>query len=949
MAKLYPPYIEGTLPAFIKESNTGNVNIYVPFEYNKGVGANEISNSFIIKVKSVQNDVLLNEFAGSIDNTRDKVAKFSIDKSLFEFQIGQYYKIQMAFQDTSGEIGYYSTVGVAKCTSQPQVTIVSDFKTLEEGKINGVSFNSFYGVYEQTEDTTEKLYSSYFQIKDAFGNIVYKSESNEHSVQNDSETFLAQEELILNVDLDPDEIYKLQFFVTTTNNLEVSSPIYRIQQQKSLPMNLKGALVAELDKEAACINVSIQGAIIDNKEEEVKGLFLLSREDSSNPNVWEEMTKFVLLGENPTKQIYKDFVIEQGKTYTYSLQQFNSNKIYSARKKSNMVFSDFDDMYLFDGERQLRLQFNPQVSNFKTQLAETRTETIGSKYPFFFRNARVGYKVFPISGLISMLMDEMDYFVKDKEILKENFNIDRSKTAAFNAGNAPYRHTDLLSKNIISERLFKLKVLDWFNDGKVKLFKSPTEGNYLVRLMETSMSPNTALGRTLHTINTTAYECADYNYKNLVKYNLVAAVDEVSLDEYEYEETWRTYTFTFENIQKNLAPVFSKGAGIDFISEIGLTKDMKPGSSLTSLELIDFLPGTEFYVGENIKIGVAGSYRVKGAKNLDAIQLKALPKDKTLYDLEGAVIKYSYFAKTKQDIFDAISRIENSIDKYRQVIGKHDNILADCNHEIERLSEIFRIDFHKRPIEYIYYKGEIQNAKDENSNEIAGKYTISNNNLYWTNESKNPIGTSKPDVFFDHNPFAVYLMIPKTEAVENQGVFQQYIEDRIRLSKNPENDFINGSMILDPWKENLVLKQVNPLEFYNIKYGPENNEETISLRKAENYSITNEIDLSSIVDVSIDTGVYAEVYYDTSKVSFRFFENTPPTEAEKDYNGAVSLIRQQKTVVDLLASVRTADEAYIKWDAAIKDILDDWEIGIDDLIPKDVEPEENNSSEGGGE
>ena len=47
----------------------------------------------------------------------------------------------------------------------------------------------------------------------------------------------------------------------------------------------------------------------------------------------------------------------------------------------------------------------------------------------------------------------------------------------------------LTTENIMGERYFKLKVLDWLNDGKIKLFRSPTEGNYLVRLLNVSMSP----------------------------------------------------------------------------------------------------------------------------------------------------------------------------------------------------------------------------------------------------------------------------------------------------------------------------------------------------------------------------------------------------------------------------------------------------------------------------
>jgi hypothetical protein len=72
---------------------------------------------------------------------------------------------------------------------------------------------------------------------------------------------------------------------------------------------------------------------------------------------------------------------------------------------------DFEDMFLSDGKRQLRVQFNPKVSSFKTTLLESKIDTIGGKYPFFFRNGNVRYKEFPISGLISTLMDTEEEFM----------------------------------------------------------------------------------------------------------------------------------------------------------------------------------------------------------------------------------------------------------------------------------------------------------------------------------------------------------------------------------------------------------------------------------------------------------------------------------------------------------------------------------------------------------
>jgi hypothetical protein len=62
-----------------------------------------------------------------------------------------------------------------------------------------------------------------------------------------------------------------------------------------------------------------------------------------------------------------------------------------------------------------------------------------------------------------------------------SYDIDRSKT---------YSKTDLTSENFMSERYFKLSVLDWLTDGKPKLFRSASEGNYIVRLLNVSLSPS---------------------------------------------------------------------------------------------------------------------------------------------------------------------------------------------------------------------------------------------------------------------------------------------------------------------------------------------------------------------------------------------------------------------------------------------------------------------------
>ena len=136
-------------------------------------------------------------------------------------------------------------------------------------------------------------------------------------------------------------------------------------------------------------------------------------------------------------------------------------------------------------------------------------DTIGSKYPFIFRNNTVKYKEVPISGLISykldpenLFMDDNDiWFKKEKTLKGENIN-----SSAWKEENWTHNLTDI---NIAAERAFRLEVMDWLENGRPKLFKSPTEGNYILRLMNVSLTPVDTLGRMLYSFNATGYEIED--------------------------------------------------------------------------------------------------------------------------------------------------------------------------------------------------------------------------------------------------------------------------------------------------------------------------------------------------------------------------------------------------------------------------------------------------------
>ena len=70
------------------------------------------------------------------------------------------------------------------------------------------------------------------------------------------------------------------------------------------------------------------------------------------------------------------------------------------------------------------------------------------------------------------------------------------------------------------ERDFRDRVMKFLYEDKVRLFKSPTEGNILVRLMDISFTPREELGRMIYDFSATAVEVDEFNAKNLSSYGI---------------------------------------------------------------------------------------------------------------------------------------------------------------------------------------------------------------------------------------------------------------------------------------------------------------------------------------------------------------------------------------------------------------------------------------------
>lgn len=107
--------------------------------------------------------------------------------------------------------------------------------------------------------------------------------------------------------------------------------------------------------------------------------------------------------------IYKAIISNNN---TQMVEQILSSKSFvtGSFKQNNKPYTCiFDDMFLTgNGGQNLRIKYNPSISNFKYNIQENIQTTLGSKYPFINRNGKQKYRSFSIGGLITMFMDIND-------------------------------------------------------------------------------------------------------------------------------------------------------------------------------------------------------------------------------------------------------------------------------------------------------------------------------------------------------------------------------------------------------------------------------------------------------------------------------------------------------------------------------------------------------------
>lgn len=690
MAKLYPPTISGIIPAFCGGTLT------VPFSMNKAVGRSEVG-GFSLKVKTISNETKkVYQTSASGVNVGNQVT-FNINAA--DFNIGQYYKIQLAYVSNDGVVGHYSTVGVIKYTQAPSLII--------EGLVSGSSnahVHSYTAVYssQQLGDSTEKMYTYRWILRNPEGEIIEDTDYQLHDVSSDPYPYEATETYQINRDFPIGEIYTIQFFCTTTNGLKLHTPRYKLAQRRSIASELDVDLKAELDYDNGVVKLSFSRSSTST----VSGALLLTRANVNDAYNWEELKRFNLHSIRYDTWSFIDFTIEQGQTYQYSLQQYNENGIHSERILSNEIYADFEDAFLYDGIRQLCVRYNPKVATYKRNIPEGKQDTIGSKYAFITRNGNVNYKEFSLSGLISAQMDPDHYYLP------------AAKTAL------EWPETDLVSQNIAVERGFKNDVLDWLTDGKIKLLRTPTEGNYLVRLMNVSMSPIDQLGRMLHTFSCSAYELAEMTNDNLQEYGIVDSSENT-----EKQMRWASV---------NLKSIIATGEWTQIITR-----------PTTSINVVDMVPGDKIRItfkGDSepreITIGTTGAYKIDNCGEIINIEVKCQPQasndtDQNFMAPMSGIITYSYYVNTV-GFFGEVEDVGNNEVPCRQFIGHSWHFVRDY-YDVHVLTE-----------------EDLNTYQEDYENEYSKQGHMQGENVLWHNmhpvteimDALNDVKFTVSDIFF---------------------------------------------------------------------------------------------------------------------------------------------------------------------------------------------------------
>lgn len=539
---LYPPVVDTYMPAFLVGSSDIQKNtcrVYFSISLYNSLNdiknaqvtvANQNTNLSILDKSKYPCEIMLTDIKTDLTRVSDDKYYIEIKTSDIEegFQINQYYKVQIRFTaagaanvslDTPQAIdswlaanlsnfSEWSTVCLVRGISVPNLSVsgfdISADTTL--WSLNNVDVVGRLTYADSTETDTLKSYQ--IKLYDINNQLLSDSGIIYSSIYSNINEFNYTFEYAFN----EGESYYFTFEYETAN-MYTESNTYEFMVVQEGADKLEATLTATLDNINGCIALHIESDI--SQESFVGNITIRRTSSESNFTIWEDVHTESFEENSKLDYTWYDYTIKSGVYYKYIAQRRSSigNRGVAIHAKGEPFMMLFDDMYLTGGDGQLNIRFDPSLSSFKRTVSESRTDTIGSKYPYIKRNGYIEYRQFPIGGTITHLMDPSHLITSREEVFRDSldnyteFNKDKNiRIDDFN--------------DWTYEREFREKVMDFLYANKVRLFRSATEGNILVKIMDINFTPNSTLGRRIYSFTATAYEVDAATIKNYDKYGI---------------------------------------------------------------------------------------------------------------------------------------------------------------------------------------------------------------------------------------------------------------------------------------------------------------------------------------------------------------------------------------------------------------------------------------------
>lgn len=558
-SNLYPPIVETYMPAFLRTQSCQVYFSLSPYNNFEDIKYAQVSivyqNSNLSALSSVYypNEIKVCDIYedATVTNSNNKyyISLSPLDIEQGVFAENTYYKVQIRF--TSKE--------ATTLSSHPNSNLKAYKDTADWLLQNRDYFSEWSTVCLIRGITKPELkMADYISPTKPFqsrslriiGTLGYPEDSYEQETLRSYQLFLKKDgkiiektEIIYTNVLNPNEInYTLKTLLEKNSNYTlivkyITKNLY--ENQENFPINTTGEgidfkdlqLTVSINEELDAANISIN---FNNFEQENGDALWIKRASvRDNFQTWEYVHQLLNDKYKQIKYSWNDFSIESGIWYKYALEVTKASQVIDMVICDEPVLTVLDNIYLMRNYRQLNIQFNPQISSYQRAVSDTVTTTLGSKYPFISRNGNAAYRQFSISGLISSHMDDNSIFTSKDEI----YQLNKDLYTTFNK-----EHNISEYRDYQYEYHFREKVLDFLYNEQAKLFRSPTEGNILVKLTNITLTPNQTLGRLLYSFSATAVEIDECTSENLMKYGVVKKANdseifqEASLLIYEHDE-----------------------------------------------------------------------------------------------------------------------------------------------------------------------------------------------------------------------------------------------------------------------------------------------------------------------------------------------------------------------------------------------------------------------------